>query len=166
MKNVMIVVMVLTATLAFAQEPEEKIMERKKEFLAQRMELEEKQKQPFFDLYEEMHAQKKDLRIEMQQNRLTLQKSTLTEKEANNVILKEFEIKQRLLDLEKDYHKKYATVISSKQLIEYYKSEDDFNRMLMGRLRGQHQPNRPERPGMPREHQRPDMPRDHQRPGR
>ena len=92
----------------------------------------------FFKIYDKFHEERNNLRIEISKNRLDLKKTDLSDKEALAVIKKEMEIKKKMVDLEEEYLDKYLKVISANQVIQMYKAEDEFNRIMMRRIRERH----------------------------
>ncbi len=168
MKQLLIIAfMVNSVTLLIAQPGDynEQINSRKKEYITQRLQLDEKTSNEFFAIYDEYQAKRKNLRIDISQNQLTFRKSDLSDAEAKKALDSEFDLKMKLISLEKDYTSKYLKVLTPQQVIEVYKSEDDFNRRMMDRVRenarkGGHGPNQemPERPERPERPNRPNQP--------
>ena len=141
MKKLLILWMVFGVLAVQAQQmPQERLKEQKEKFLKERLQLSEEQDGKFFSLYEEFNMKRRDMRIEMSQNRLGLKKSSLSDAEAKKIIETELRLKKELVGLEEEYYKKYSGVLSSKQIIELYRAEDDFNKIMMQRLN-----NRPNR---------------------
>lgn len=152
MKNLIIILSVLSiSVLTRAQNPEvqRKIHERKKDFLAERMSLEGDTKTEFFALYEEFELKRKDLRIDLSQNRMGLRKSTLSEKEAKQIIEKELAIKQKVVDLENEYVQKYFEILEPSQVVEMFKAEEEFRELMMNRMRSRQGRSGEKGPGRP-----------------
>ena len=173
MKNLVIIVL-LTFTLnnlyGQQRDPGERINIKKKEFLVQRLNLDESSSKSFLSVYDEYHNKRKDIRIEMSQNQLSFRKSELSDAEAKKVINAEVNLKGKMVELEREYNDRFLKIISPQQLIEMYKAEDDFNRMMTERVRensrnhngGRMQereniPPRPERPERPARPMQPDL---------
>ena len=131
----LLLVMAMTLTMVQGQQNDDKIRQAKHKYLTEKIELGADQKDEFWKLYSEYNVKKRDLRITMSQNRLGLRKSSNSEKESRDILKSELDLKQAMLDLEKEYVKKYESVLSVKQIIALYKAEDDFNKVLMQRLR-------------------------------
>ncbi|MOA32901.1 hypothetical protein D3C78_1541570 [compost metagenome] len=55
------------------------------------------------------------------------------------MILNDFSVKQRELDLERKYYDKFKKVLSMKKVAKFYMAEEQFKRELIKRLRSQSQ---------------------------
>ena len=132
-----LIVFSIFSTTAFSQNPEaqKKIQEKKKEYLKKELNLQEDQEKAFFDLYEEFHTARRNLRIEMQQNRLDLQKSNLSDNQVREIVKNHLALQQKELDLQKEYINKYYKVINPNQVAALLNAEDNFNRLMMDRMR-------------------------------
>ena len=126
---------IIISTGIYAQGGEQKIREKKMEFLKSRMELTEEQSASFWPEYQEFGRMKNNLRIALSQNRMELKKSGLSESEGRKVLEKEIGLKQQMIDLEKQYLDKYLKILSYQQVIELYRAEDEFNHIVMQRLK-------------------------------
>ena len=138
MKNLVLILITLISFSTFAQnmdQRDQRMRVAKQEYITEKLELKENQKDSFWALYDEYNGKKRDIRIDITQNRLGLRKTTITDKEARSIIDRELELKQAMVDLEKEYVSKYDNVLSVSQIIKLYKAEDDFNKVVMQRLR-------------------------------
>ncbi|MDH5379242.1 MAG: Spy/CpxP family protein refolding chaperone [Cyclobacteriaceae bacterium] len=132
--------LLITLLLAFTVNAQrggnkEKLHQEKVNYLKERLNLTADQEKEFFVIYEEYNKRRHDLRIEMSQNKLGLRKTELSDNEAKKIIDRELDIKFKMVNLEKEYVDKYYKVLSPNQIIELYKADDDFNKIMMKRLR-------------------------------
>ena len=127
-------VLFITGT-AFSQDYRSRIYEKKKQYISEKINLTENQKDKFWSLYEEYNNKKKDLRVELSQNKLDLRKSTISEKEVQEIIQKDFSIKQEFVTLEKEYVNKYSKILTNEQLVALLNAEEDFHKIMMERIR-------------------------------
>lgn len=131
-----------TGTAAFAQadkhkERRESIEAAKTAFLTDKMALSPEQSQKFWPLYNEYE----DRRHEIYASSRSLKRASLdqmSEQEIKALIDGKFDRDQKVLDLEKEYAAKFQRVISTRQLVQLYRSEHEFTKLLLKRLDGKH----------------------------
>ncbi len=142
MKKVIFVLsclLVLSQATAFSQDDpqqgREKIKAARLGLITNRLNLTEEQAKGFWPIFNDYETKRADLRKSIRQ--LTAESRNLTtsdDKIAGN--LKEIlNLKQKEVDLEKEYQAKFLKVISVRQVSELYKTEQLFNMMLMKKLR-------------------------------
>jgi hypothetical protein len=112
----------------------QRMEERKKEFITSRMQLPADKETEFWALVDEMDAAKKDIRIEIAQNRMSFNKSSLSDKESSQIIEKDFTLKKKMLDSEKSHYDRMARLVGYSQVVAYIKAEQDFNRLIINRI--------------------------------
>jgi 5'-deoxynucleotidase YfbR-like HD superfamily hydrolase len=138
------VILLLSSTMAYAQSPvrdkmeekREEINELKKEYIAQRINLNEKQEEKFWVIYDEYIEKKMRLKQQMARIRRQSDNLTATDEDLNTNIDKMFGLQQEELDLDKQSKTKLLTVINVRQLAELYRSEKEFIRRILQTLRG------------------------------
>lgn len=113
----------------------DKISNHKLSFLKEKMTLDSEKESRFEILYMEFRDKRRNLKVDLAQNQLNLQKTDLTDKAAGEIIDNSFIIKQKLLDLEKEYYYKYAAILTEKEIAILYKSEEDYSKMMMERFK-------------------------------
>ncbi|PRY08911.1 hypothetical protein CLV24_12079 [Pontibacter ummariensis] len=128
----------LSGTEAMAQEHHhrehrEKVEAAKVAFLTDKLGLTAEQAQKFWPLYNEYESKRRAL-IHSYREGYRRDLSTLSEQEAKARIDNMFVVKERELELEKEYATKYQRIISNKQLIQLYRGEREFTKMLLKRL--------------------------------
>lgn len=134
----------LTLVAAHAQPGPEDLDERggdrvqaaKVAYITSKLSLTTVQAQQFWPLYNEFEAARKKIRKQIRQLRIDNMLLDANEDQLKTDIKKLFALRQEELDLEKLYAEKFLKVISAKQLAEYYRSEKEFTRMLIKRLKG------------------------------
>lgn len=112
----------------------EKIENARIALITDRLELSPEQGERFWPIYREYSLHREDLRREFMQARLKVNRRQLSEAESQQLLTLGLEIKEREVALDRKYNELLATVISSRQLLELRKAEQDFRRMLMERL--------------------------------
>ncbi len=115
-------------------EAREKIEAARIALITDRLELSPEQAEKFWPLYNEYSDQKKDLARELQQARKGIDQGTMTEDESRQLIDKTLNIRDRQLSLERQYAKRMTEVITTQQLLNLKRAEEDFRKMILRRL--------------------------------
>ena len=116
------------------EEEMKKIQDAKIAIITNRVNLTPEQSKGFWPMYNEFSQKKRDLHRSMRQLIGGKGEGASDDQAMNN--LKEVqELKQKQLELEKEYQTKFLTVISAQQLVELNKAERTFNDMLLQRLK-------------------------------
>jgi hypothetical protein len=111
-----------------------KIQDAKIAIITNRINLTPEQSKDFWPIYNEFSGKKRDMNRSMRQLIGNKGEGASDDQAMNN--LKEVQdLKQKQLELEKEYQARFLTVISAKQLVELYKAERTFNDMLLQRLK-------------------------------
>ncbi len=116
----------------------EKIKQAHIAFVSSRVTISSEQGEKFWPIYNEFHEKRQNLKTQQRTQRRDLRKYkmgklSLTESQVNAKFDKIFEIKQSVLVLEKNYHKKFISILSVDQALDLYKAEKDFLRTLRQR---------------------------------
>ncbi|HEV7383085.1 MAG TPA: hypothetical protein VGN64_24980 [Dyadobacter sp.] len=118
-----------------SEEEMQKIQDAKVAIITNRLNLTSEQSTGFWPIYNEYSQKRRE--IHRAQRRIINEKKAegkADEQVLNN--LKEVqELKQKELDLEKEYQNRFLKVITAGQVIELYKAEKTFNDMLLQRLK-------------------------------
>ncbi|GAB3920331.1 hypothetical protein GCM10028804_14350 [Larkinella terrae] len=121
----------LFALPALAQNPDrQKIESAKIGLITNRLNLTPEQAPLFWPIYNEYSDKRRDISRQLRQSNKPGGNSAINE------LNESVELKQKLVDLEKDYNSKFLKVISAQQLQELHNTERMFNKMLMDQLRG------------------------------
>jgi Spy/CpxP family protein refolding chaperone len=141
MKNNIIILMVgflmLAAQTTFAQPGhiKDRIQDARKEYVIKRLDLTQEQQKKFVPLYEDYTSKQHEIQKKIRFLRLETGSLALSDAEMNADIDKMIELKQKELDLEKEYIGKFRQILNVKQVVEMYKAERDFVRVVLKRLR-------------------------------
>lgn len=143
-KNVSLVstLMVIFFALSFGQahaqrkneEEIRKIQDAKIAIITNRLDLTPDQAKDFWPIYNEFSKKRRELHRSMRQL-ISGKDVARTDDQVMSNLKEVQELKQKELELEKEYQSRFLTVISAKQLVELYKAERSFNEMLLQRLR-------------------------------
>lgn len=118
-----------------SEEEIKKIQDAKVAIITNRLNLTPEQSTGFWPMYNE-YAQKRREIHRAQRKIINDKKAEGQNDEAVLSNLKEVqELRQKELDLEKEYQNKFLKVITASQVIELYKAERTFNDMLIQRLK-------------------------------
>ncbi len=142
------------AGMLFAQEPEKDWEARKEEwkaqkvaFFTQKMNLDSKTAEKFWPIYNEYehdrfenHRAFKDVMNDMQN---IDDAKTLSDAEYLKLSERLLDVKKQQLSMEEKYLERFKEVLSPKQLVLFYKAEDQFGKEMLRRFRGK-QRNTPE----------------------
>ncbi|MGD1841617.1 MAG: Spy/CpxP family protein refolding chaperone [Thermonemataceae bacterium] len=115
----------------------EKIKEARKEFIAKRLNLKTDQKNKFLDTYDTYAVEKEQLRKKRRQLRQTSVSLTASDDELLASVEQLINLQQKEVDIEKKYMQQFKSFLSPRQLVEMYRSDKEFNRILLNKLRGE-----------------------------
>lgn len=104
-------------------------------FINTKLNLTTTQAQQFWPLFNEFEAAKKKIRKQLRQLKADNLLAEGTDEALKGDIKKMFSLRQEELDLEKGYSEKFLKVISAKQLVDFYRSEKEFTRLILRKLR-------------------------------
>lgn len=123
-----------------SEEEMQKIKDAKVAIITNRLNLTSEQSIGFWPVYNEYSQKRRD--IHRAQRKIISEKKAegKTDEQLLNNLTEVQDLKQKELDLEKEYQNRFLKVISANQVIELYKAERTFNDMLIQRLK-----QRPER---------------------
>lgn len=134
----------LSITVAVAQRPSDeerqKIQDAKMAIITNRLNLTSEQSAGFWPIYNEYAQKRRDLHRAQRKIINDKRAEGKTDEQVLENLKEVQEIKQKELDLEKEYQNRFLKVITANQVVELYKAERTFNEMLIQRLK-----QRPER---------------------
>lgn len=130
----MLLVLSGVAVQAQSQEAMEKIESARIALITERLELTPEQAEKFWPLYREYSEKRRELRQEFIAARQSVDQHNMTDEESKRLLEKGLELKERQLNIDRTYVDRLNRVISSQQLLQLRKAEDDFRRMLLERL--------------------------------
>jgi hypothetical protein len=90
----------------------------------------------FWPVYNQFQEEMKTLRKERRESMKSAKEDgEITDDEAEKLIQKQFEFKQKELDLEKKYHTEFKKVLPVKKVAKLYRTEEQFKRKLLDKMR-------------------------------
>lgn len=105
--------------------------------ITERLDLTPEQAQQFWPIYNEFTNKRRELRKEFDDKKPDMPIEKLSEDERKQLVQRGLDLKQRELDLEKEYSGKILGVISSQQMLSLRRAEGDFRKMLIDRIENQ-----------------------------
>lgn len=142
MKRVSIILLLFFISFwATAQNREamKKIESARIALITERLRLSPKQAEKFWPVYREYNTERRELRQEIRETRQGVDMKTLTDEQGQQLIQKSMDIKQKELNLEKEYSHRMTEVISTQQLFKLKNAEKDFQQMVLKRIQDQRQ---------------------------
>ncbi len=137
MKNLLIIwVGIFWVSTLYGQNPEarEKIESARIGFITKRLNLTPEQAEQFWPLYNEYRTKHEQAALDYRKFKAGIIPGKATEEQSKRLVQMELDVKQRRLDLEKDYSKRLLDVISTQQVASLRKAERDFRGILLRRL--------------------------------
>ncbi len=135
MKKLIILIAVLLAGLSVrAQDKREQIESARIAFISQRLNLSPAQAEKFWPLYNEFSSKRQDIKRAIRKTQLASQESTATEETLKTNLYNGIALKQKELDLEKEYLARFLLVLSARQVTELQKAEKDFLKTMLDKL--------------------------------
>lgn len=121
--------------MAQDQQMMEKIESARIGLITERLGLSPDQAEKFWPLYKEFSRERNLLRQELRDARGDINPEKATEAENQRLLEMQMKLKERELNLEKQYSERILQVISSRQMIQLRKAETDFRNMILNQLR-------------------------------
>jgi hypothetical protein len=112
----------------------EKIRAAKVGLITNRLNLSEEQAKTFWIVYEEFDKKRSEIRKNIRQMTSESRNITTSDDKILSDLKELLTLKQKEVDLEKDYLPKFLKSINVRQLSELYKTEQLFNQMLVKKL--------------------------------
>jgi len=135
-----ILLFLLTLGASYGQtDAMEKLEAAKIALITERLELTPDQAEKFWPIYRQFADEQKSLRKEFQQLKQGYDPSKATEAQNQQMLDEGLKIREKQLNLEKTYSSRMQEVISTRQLMNLRKAEDDFKQMLLKRIKEQQQ---------------------------
>ena len=142
MKRVSIVLILIFISIhSFAQSQKnmEKIRAARIALITERLNLTPEQAEKFWPVYRQYENERRAIRKEFRDARQEMDVRNLTEEESKLLVQKSMDMKQKELNLEKEYSQRLTEVISTQQLFKLKGAEKDFQQMLLKRIQDQRQ---------------------------
>lgn len=137
MKNVIFLFFTLATTLAFGQRPErdsvrnpqarEKIRAAHAAYITERLQLTASEAEKFWPLYREYGQKRRQAHEQLREAR----RAGADEKVLLDLDLK---VKQKELDLDKEYSKRFEEIISPEKVVKLHQAEADFRKLVLRQI--------------------------------
>jgi hypothetical protein len=144
MKNIIILLLgFFVMTSAIAQEEElatadskaqEKIKAARIAFITDRLGLTPEEAEKFWPVYREFTIKRQELKKQFKENRKNPDPNKTVEQNEKESIELGLNLKQRELDLEKEYSGKLLNVVPAQKVMALRKAEDDFRKILIDQI--------------------------------
>src|ERR1041385_1102008 len=148
MKKTITVLLIAIAAKAFSQAPpgpppppplppdppqKEKVESMRIAFLTQKLDLTPEEAQKFWPVYNEFKKKREELQKKHRDERKNLKENidSLSDKEVEGIVDGEMAFRQKNLDLEKEYHAKFKSVLPIKKVARLYRAEEMFTHRLL-----------------------------------
>ena len=142
MKRVSIILVFLLISIAtYAQNREamKKIESARIALITERLGLTPEQAEKFWPVYRQYNMERREIRKEFRDARQNVDMKNLTDEQSKILVQKGMELKQKELNLEKEYSGRLSQVITTQQLFRLKNAEKDFQQMLLKRIQDQRQ---------------------------
>lgn len=127
----------------FAQGPrmgDEKMEAYKVSFLTTKLDLSADEAKIFWPIYNDYQREQAALRKVRMQKMISFRKVTeiddLSDTEIQNLILNDFDFRQRELNIEKKYYNKFKANLPIKIVGKFYRAQEAFKKELLSKFRG------------------------------
>lgn len=132
----LLLLLLLVGSPTFAQNKKDKIGAAKVAFISQKLNLSTSEAQLFWPVYNEEQDKYEALREKRKEFRAIKENlEGATDKEIDTYLALEISIKQKELEIQKEYHEKIRKIIGARKLAALYKAEDDFKKELLKQLK-------------------------------
>ncbi len=102
--------------------------------ISERMGLTVQQAEKFWPIYHEFSSKQGELRQQLKEARRQIDPNNPDPKKDQEVVNLGLQLKQKGLDLEKDYSGRMLTVITAQQMLNLRAAEKEFNRLILNQL--------------------------------
>jgi hypothetical protein len=141
MKQWIIAGMLLAFHVAWGQEEvvqdpqvQEKIKNLRIAYITDKLGLTPEQAERFWPVYREFSDKRRAIRQEFANTHKEMNKQNPSPQEQEEMVKLGLEMKQRELDLEKDYSGRLMKIISAQQMLNLRKAEGDFQRIILQQI--------------------------------
>ena len=162
-KNISTVILVLVmTTFSFGQQKKEgkptkeKIKAMQIGYITEKLSLTSEEAQKFWPIYNEFDDKMEAIRKEMRTpNKEGFSIDDMNDAEVEKMVNAHIIVRQKELDIQKEYHTKFKAVLPIKKVAKLYKADQDFKRDLLQKIKNYKGENpegkRPPRPEEPRD---------------
>ena len=149
MKKLIIFIAIAIVAKSFAQQPpgpppppppdgpkKEKMESMRIAFLTNKLDLTPEEAQKFWPVYNEFQKKREELHKKHREEVKNVKENfdSLSDKQVEKIVDDEMSFRQKNLDLEKEYHAKFKSVLPIKKVAKLYHAEDMFARHLLDQI--------------------------------
>lgn len=116
---------------------QEKIRAARIAYITEKLGLTPAEAEKFWPIYNEFDQKRRELRLQNRDFRKNPDPAKSQEEMEKAAIAQQHQLRQKELDLEKDYSNKLLNVISAKKVMELQRTEKDFRNLLLRRMQQQ-----------------------------
>jgi Spy/CpxP family protein refolding chaperone len=158
LRNIVCLALTLAiTTTAFGQKPKgdrkahkEKIQAMKVSYITEKLDLTTKEAQQFWPLYNEYDSKMDKTRRSMRKmHKKENSIDQMTDTEVEQMIISINNARQQELDIQKEYHSKFKTILPIKKIAKLHKAEHGFKRDLLKKLKNHKGDDSHRHPGPP-----------------
>ncbi len=113
----------------------QKIEARKIAMISQKLDLTPAQAEKFWPIYREYDSRRSEIHRDFAERRRNFDPKAATDEETRKMLDLGMRVKERQLNLEREYGDRLRQVISDRQLLNLRRAEEDFRQMLLERVR-------------------------------
>ena len=137
-KLTVLILVILTISTGYAQKSgsnaKNKLEAARIALITERLELTPAEAQEFWPIYNEYAEQRRSIQQGYREARKGYDMQNLSEEQGKQLMQIGMDTKQKVLNLEREYSERLNRVVSSKQMMELKKAEEDFRSMIIRRL--------------------------------
>lgn len=103
-------------------------------FITENLGLTPEQAERFWPLYHEYNNKKLEIREEFKQAKIRMKNGNLTDTDTQELLDLGTKLKEKELNVDKDYTERFQRVITNRQVLELRKADEDFKKILLRRI--------------------------------
>lgn len=118
-------------------EKRENIEAQKVAFLTKKLDLSPEEAQKFWPVYNQYDNKLQELRKKRREDMKNAKENfeSMTDKEIEQLVDNEIVFRQKELDIQKEYHAKFKSVLPIKKIAQLYRADEEFKRFLLKELK-------------------------------
>ena len=114
----------------------EKVEAMRIAFITQKLDLSPEEAQKFWPVYNEFHKKRDEMMKKKREDKKGMRENidSLSDKQVEALVDAEMAFRQKNLDLEKEYHGKFKSVLPIKKVAKLYRAEEQFTHRLLEQI--------------------------------
>jgi len=125
---------VMAQKVKHKEKEDDKIESARIAYITEQLGLTPEQAEKFWPLYREYNNKKLEIRDEFKQAKRRMKEGELSEAETQELLDLGTKLKEKELNVDKDYTERFQRVITNRQVLELRRAEDDFKKILLRRV--------------------------------